>query len=91
MHHPVGFHPFGSSTSVEYKRLFQTYALGPVGGVDGSVSSGCLPKPGSSYPVRSCTVSVFSVSRAVEVPLFLPSSCQLFLYKYERKIKDQLV
>lgn len=78
MHHPISFHPFGSSSSVEHKRLLQTNAL-PFRGIYRPVSSSGLPKPSSCDPIWTCTVPVFSVPWTVEVPLFLPCACQLFL------------
>lgn len=88
MHHPVGFDPFGSSTFVENKGLLQPYTLVRVTfrRVNGPVGTRGFPEPGSGDPVRPCAVSVFPVPRTVEVPLLLPTSCQLYIYaKNERE------
>lgn len=83
MHHPVSFHAFGGSASVEHEGLLEADALGTIGGVDRPVSPGRLPEPRSSDPVWTRTVPVFAVSGAVEVPLFLTGSCQFCFKKVD--------
>lgn len=78
MHHPIRFSSSCSSALVENKGFLQPDAFGAGGGgVDRPVCAGRLPKSGTGYAVRPRTVSIFSVSRAVEIPFFFSSSCQL--------------
>ena len=91
MHHPVSFDPFSSSASIEDEGFLQSNTPGAIRGVDGAVSASGLPKSSSSHPVGSSTVSVFSVSWAVEIPLLLPCGRQLFLQKpNNQRLKQQL-
>lgn len=90
MHHPVGLDALRSSTFVEDEGLLQPYAHGPFRRVDWPVGPSGFPKPSSGYPVRPRAVPVFPVPRAVEVPLFLSCSRQLFMSKNKIKLKTRI-
>ena len=78
VHHPVGLDTLGSSALVENKGFLQANTLGALGGVDGSVSTRGFPKPSSGNPIRPSTVPVFPIPRAIEIPLFLSGTGQLY-------------
>lgn len=77
VHHPIGLYPFRSSASVENEWLLQAYAFTPIRGVNRPIGPGSFPKSRPCDPIRPRTVSVFTIPRAVEVPLFLPGRRQL--------------
>lgn len=75
MHHPIRFNPFGRSSSIKHKGFLQTNTFGGIGRVNRPIGASGLPKSASCYPVRPCTVPVFTVSWAVEIQLFLARCC----------------
>lgn len=69
MHDPIGFSSLRSFSHIKHESLFNANFFSLT--TDYLIGSGSLPISGSSDPIRSRPVRVFSVSWTEKIPFFL--------------------